>query len=62
VRRYFLQDLLARRLPPETLRNLTKDLESIRDMAKTASLPMPVNDAVSTQFRQVFAADGQIAT
>jgi 3-hydroxyisobutyrate dehydrogenase len=62
VRRYFLQDLLARRLQPETLRNLTKDLESIRDMATTASLPMPVNDAVSTQFRQVFAADGQIAT
>ncbi|HXQ51088.1 MAG TPA: NAD(P)-dependent oxidoreductase [Stellaceae bacterium] len=66
VRRYFLQDLLARRLPPETLRNLTKDLETMHDMALTASLPMPLNEAVSTQFRRVFAAsiaaDGQIAT
>jgi 3-hydroxyisobutyrate dehydrogenase len=62
VRRYFLQNLLARRLPPETVRNLAKDLETMRDIARTASVPMPVNDAIRAQFRQVFAADGQIVT
>jgi 3-hydroxyisobutyrate dehydrogenase-like beta-hydroxyacid dehydrogenase len=56
VRRYFLEALLARRLAPESLRNLTKDLETMHDMAQAASLPMPLNDAVSAQFRHAFAA------
>lgn len=58
VRRYFLRNLLERRLPHETARNLTKDLETVADMAGTASLPMPINDSVRAQFRQAF----QIAT
>jgi 3-hydroxyisobutyrate dehydrogenase-like beta-hydroxyacid dehydrogenase len=48
--------LLARRLPADTVRNLTRDRATMHDMARTASLPMPLNDAVSTQFRQVFDA------
>jgi 3-hydroxyisobutyrate dehydrogenase-like beta-hydroxyacid dehydrogenase len=55
VRRHFAREILARRLPPETLRNLAKDLATMRDMAKAASLPMPVNEAVSAQFEAVFA-------
>jgi 3-hydroxyisobutyrate dehydrogenase len=55
VRRYFQSDLLTRRLPPETVRNLTKDLETVRDMAARASLPMQVNEAVGALFREVFA-------
>ena len=62
VRRYFLRDLLARRLPPETLRNLTMHLETMHGMARTASVPMPLNDAVRAQFHQVFTTDGQVAT
>jgi 3-hydroxyisobutyrate dehydrogenase len=56
VRRYFLNELLARRLPPETMRNLTKDLETFGDMAKAALLPTPLHDTVSAQFPEVFAA------
>jgi len=55
VRRYFQNELLARRLPPETVRNLTKDLETVRAMAQAASLSMPLNDTVGAQFREVFA-------
>jgi 3-hydroxyisobutyrate dehydrogenase len=55
VRRYFLKELLARRLPPETVRNLTRDLETMHDMARSASLPIPLNDTVGAQFRQVFS-------
>lgn len=56
VRRHFLQDLLARQLAPESLRNLSQDLATIRDVAQGAALSMPVNDAVAAQFRNVFAA------
>ncbi|HUB95363.1 MAG TPA: NAD-binding protein, partial [Stellaceae bacterium] len=54
VRRHFLGELLARRLPPETLRNLTKDLATTRDLAHAASLTMPVTDIVRAQFAAIF--------
>ena len=55
VRRHFEADLLAGRLPPETARNMLKDLEIVRDMAGAASLPMPLNEAVDAAFRGRFA-------
>ena len=51
-----LHDLLARELPSESLRNLTKDLAIIHDMAQSTDLAMPLNDAVAAQFRSVFGA------
>jgi 3-hydroxyisobutyrate dehydrogenase len=56
VRRHFLQNLLSRRLSSESMRNMTKDLAIVRDLAATAHLAMPVNEAVNAQFRQLFAA------
>ena len=54
VRRYFMPDLLGHDLPYETLRNLLKDLEMQRDMARSTSLAMPVNEAVGANFARVF--------
>ncbi|HLI23052.1 MAG TPA: NAD(P)-dependent oxidoreductase, partial [Stellaceae bacterium] len=36
VRRHFAADLLAQQLPPETMRNLSKDIETMRKMARSA--------------------------
>jgi 3-hydroxyisobutyrate dehydrogenase-like beta-hydroxyacid dehydrogenase len=55
VRRHFLDDLLARRLPPETVRNMLKDLEIVRDTARGAGLALPLNEAVGAQYRRAFS-------
>ena len=52
VRIYFERELLAGRLPPETVRNMTKDLEIVRDMAGTQ--PMPLNATVAAVFHRAF--------
>ncbi len=57
VRRHFLSDLLARRLPPETVRNMLKDIEIVRRAAREAGLPMPLNRAVGEAYRRAFAAE-----
>lgn len=53
VRKYFERELLAGRLPPETVRNMTKDLEIVRDMA--GAHPMPMNATVAAVFARAFA-------
>ena len=54
VRRYFMSDLLSQHLPPATVRNLTKDIETMRVMARSASLPMPLNETVASEFLKHF--------
>lgn len=55
VRRYFMADLLSQRLPPATLRNLAKDIETMREMAHAAALSMPLNEIVANEFPKLFA-------
>ena len=55
VRRHFMADLLSRHLPPETVRNLTKDIETMRDIARPVSLPMPLNETVAAEFPKLFS-------
>jgi 3-hydroxyisobutyrate dehydrogenase len=52
VRKYFERELLAGQLPPETVRNMTKDLQIVRDMA--GAEPMPMNATVAAVFARAF--------
>lgn len=52
VRTYFERELLAGRLPPETVRNMSKDLEIVRDMA--GAHPMPMNATLAAVFKRAF--------
>ena len=55
VRRYFRNELLAGRLPAETVRNLLVDLDIVRDLAREAAVDSALNDAVGVRFRRAFA-------
>ncbi len=54
VRKYFERELLAGRLPPETVRNMTKDLAIVRAMA--GADPMPMNATVAAVFQRAFGS------
>lgn len=54
VRRHFANDLLSRRLPPETVRNLMKDIETMREMARSLPLAMPLRETVAVEFPRLF--------
>lgn len=62
VRRYFRDELLASRLPPETVRNMLVDLDICREIAHEAALDTPLNQAVEAYFRREFAQPGMVSS
>jgi 3-hydroxyisobutyrate dehydrogenase len=46
VRGHFAPELLAGRIAPKTIRNMIEDMETVRDVARGAALPVPIADLV----------------